>query len=127
LSVTQRWSFCCPIPWWRNIWQRISVRLRPWMAFDKKWRANGKIHNYQNIRWMCFGFSFTVVRYRGHILAEWENRFVIADFVGTRRGGQDFFSPLYVCKDESRTESDRLQGLGSWIEPFSQIRDLRRL
>jgi hypothetical protein len=32
--------------------------------------------------------------YRGHILAEWENIFDIADIDGNRRGGQDFFYPL---------------------------------
>jgi hypothetical protein len=33
--------------------------------------------------------------YRGHILAEWENIFDIADIDGNRRGGQDFFCSLY--------------------------------
>jgi hypothetical protein len=47
LSVTQRWSFCCPIPWWRNIWQRISVRLRPWLAFDK---SDGPTRRFTIIR-----------------------------------------------------------------------------
>jgi hypothetical protein len=36
---------------------------------------------------MCFGFRFTVVMYRGDILAEWENIFDIADIDGNRRGG----------------------------------------
>jgi hypothetical protein len=35
------------------------------------------------------------VMYRGHILAEWENIFDIADIDGNRRGGQDFFYRLY--------------------------------
>jgi hypothetical protein len=39
---------------------------------------------------MCFGFRFTVVMYRGHILAGWENIFDIADIDGNRMGGQDF-------------------------------------
>jgi hypothetical protein len=42
---------------------------------------------------MCFGFRFTVVMYRGHIPAERENIFDIADIDGNRRGGQDFFTP----------------------------------
>jgi hypothetical protein len=44
---------------------------------------------------MCFRFRFTVVMYRGHILAEWENILDIADIDGHRRGGQDFFYPRY--------------------------------
>jgi hypothetical protein len=31
--------------------------------------------------------------YRGHILAEWENLFDLADIDGNRSGGQDFFYP----------------------------------
>jgi hypothetical protein len=79
LSLTQRWSFCCPIPWWRNIWQRISVPLRPWLAGSIKWRYNGKIHDYENIRWICFGFCFGIMMYRGHIISQYKNMFDIAD------------------------------------------------
>jgi hypothetical protein len=38
--------------------------------------------------------------YRGHILAEWGNIFDIADIDGNRRGGQDFFYPLYSIDDD---------------------------
>jgi hypothetical protein len=37
--------------------------------------------------------------YRGHILAEWENIFDIADIDGNRRGGQDFFYALYFAQN----------------------------
>jgi hypothetical protein len=40
---------------------------------------------------MCFGFRFTVVMYRGHILAELENIFDIADIDGNLRGGSGLF------------------------------------
>jgi hypothetical protein len=42
---------------------------------------------------MCFGFRFTVVMYRGHILGERENIFDIADIDGNRRGGSGLFLP----------------------------------
>jgi hypothetical protein len=90
-SVTQRWSFCCLIPWSRNIWQRISVRLLPWLAGNVEWRYDGKIHNYRNIRWICFGFYFGVVIYLGHTIAQYKNIFDIADIYGDRRGVRTFW------------------------------------
>jgi hypothetical protein len=42
---------------------------------------------------MCFGFRFTVVMYRGHILAEWENIFDIDDIDGNRREGPGLLLP----------------------------------
>jgi hypothetical protein len=36
--------------------------------------------------------------YRGHILAEWENIFDIADIDGNRRGVRTFFTP-YILLD----------------------------
>jgi hypothetical protein len=45
----------------------------------------GRIHNYQMIRYICFGFCFGVVMYRGHIIAQYKNIFDIADIYGERR------------------------------------------
>jgi hypothetical protein len=66
---------------------------------------------------MCFGFRFTVVMYRGHILAGWENIFDIADIDGNRRGGQDFYyPPIFFLKGQSawtEVEQDPLLFFGS--------------
>jgi hypothetical protein len=48
---------------------------------------------------MCFGFRFTVVMYRGHIFAEWENISDIADIDGNRMGGQDLFYPRELVEN----------------------------
>jgi hypothetical protein len=48
------------------------------------------------------GFRFTVVMYRGHILAEWENIFDIADIDGNRRGVRTFFTPSRTRLDLHR-------------------------
>jgi hypothetical protein len=86
LSVIQWRSCCCPIPWERNIWQRIFVRVRPWLSGNVSWRYNRKIHNYQNIRWTRLGFCFGVVMELGHIIARYKNMSDIADIYGDRRG-----------------------------------------
>jgi hypothetical protein len=44
--------------------------------------------------------------YRGHILAEWENIFDIADIDGNRRGVRTFFPP-YMCA-KTKAELNRI-------------------
>jgi hypothetical protein len=50
---------------------------------------------------MCFGFRFTIVMYPGHILAEWENIFDIADIDGNRRGSGLFLPPIPPANGET--------------------------
>jgi hypothetical protein len=93
LPATQRWCFCCSIPWYRNISQRISVRLRLWLLLDVPWRCNGTILTDESIKWMWFESLFfwcDISRkyYRSISKDVWHRKYWWEE-----EGRQDFFTP----------------------------------
>jgi hypothetical protein len=58
---------------------------------------------------MCFDFCFSVVLYRGHIIAQYKNMCDIADIYGDRNGAKTSWIP-HKFHRSTQKQLDRIEG-----------------